>query len=788
MRRHIRLAHKLVALVIATVLVSVIVPSVLLIHLGTEELTAKVHGLLLNEARAGERAVRSKLGEDVRRMMALADEMRRSSTRAALARDLLDNSDDLLSVSCYGRDNKMRWHEVRASLASAQPASDDLAMPEVDKLAEYDLLMPGESGRPWSQVKIRVGTTAESLEAGSLIIAATASDVSGTFTLVSSWRLSSYGQLLESKDGHGILVSRQGLLLAHPAAISSAQPAQPPYWAQAGHDLGSLEMVQHALKGSADYNMHYQSESGDKVVAAWQDVPQVDWVVIAQQPEHEAMAAVRQMVHVAILVGGATAIVAILLGLAIVNQITRPLEYLAEAANRVGAGDLSHPVGVSTSDEVGQLALAFNEMQVRLGEMYDKLERMVAARTRETQETSDFLNSVLDSSTEYSIIATDLQGTILSYNEGSRRIYGYDPEEIIGAPISILIPNVHAEVAKGREILRHVRLEGTYSGETVRVRKGGRRFPVRFVMTLRYDDSGKPVGYTTISRDITEQKEMEAKLREYTENLEALVAANTRELKETNEQLLRANKLKAEFLASMSHELRTPLNAVIGFGDVLHDEMVGKLNTDQKQIVSDILESGRQLLNLINDILDLSKMDAGRMILCPEEVDVSMIFSEVKTIIQGMAVRKGISLSFRQQPNDLQIRVDRVKLLQILYNLLSNAVKFTGDGGSVRVEAEDRGQETVFNVIDTGLGIPADMHQLIFEEFRQVDGRLSRQYGGTGLGLALTKKMVELHGGTIQVQSEPEKGSVFTFTIPREIPAQGDEAELYGQPSQQQVS
>lgn len=790
MRKRIRLAHKLVALLIVTVVVSVMVPSVLLIHRGTEALTGKVHSLLLYEANAGLRAVRNKLGEDVRRVMTLYDDLRRQAVADAPSRELFGISDDLTGLACYDAEGRLQWSLARNAQAEAATVNWD----ELRNLESYNLISPVEGGRAANapgRVNICVGTTRQSLQAGMMLISATVADGDNPRTLVTQWRLSGYGQLLESMDvsarGYGMLVSGDGLLLAHPGAAHIAQGGQPPVWTRPGYDLNYLNLVRHALNDGETEQMHYESESRQKVVAAWQTVPQVGWVVIAMQPEKEAMAAVRRMTYEVILAGAVTVIVAILLGLMIVGQIIKPLESLAVAANRVGAGDLSHPVGVSTSDEVGQLALAFNEMQVRLGEMYDKLERMVAARTRETQETSDFLNSVLDSSTEYSIIATDLRGTILSYNEGSRRIYGYDPEEIIGAPISILIPRVATESAKNREILRHVRREGTYSGETVRVRKGGRRFPVRFVMTLRYDDAGKPVGYTTISRDITEQKEMEAKLREYTENLEALVAANTRELKETNEQLMRANKLKAEFLASMSHELRTPLNAVIGFGDVLRDEIVGKLNDEQKQIVSDILESGRQLLNLINDILDLSKMDAGRMIICPEDVEIGVVFDEVKTIIQGMAVRKGISLSFHQKPDNLRIRVDRVKLLQILYNLLSNAVKFTPDGGSVRVEAEAAETETVFHVIDTGVGIPPEMHELIFEEFRQVDGRLSRQYGGTGLGLALTRKMVQLHGGIITVQSQEDRGSVFMFTIPHESPVQEEDEPSYSQPSQQQV-
>jgi len=277
---------------------------------------------------------------------------------------------------------------------------------------------------------------------------------------------------------------------------------------------------------------------------------------------------------------------------------------------------------------------------------------------------------------------------------------------------------------------------------------------------------------------------MEAQLREYTENLEALVTSKTGELQDANVKLERANRLKAEFLASMSHELRTPLNAIIGFAGVLRDEMAGGLNEDQKQFVGDILKSGEQLLNLINDILDLSKVEAGKMALVPDDVILSGIFDEVQTIVQGMAVRKGLSLSFREEPPGIVLSADRVKLLQILYNLLSNSVKFTPDNGTIRVEAERRDADTCFRIIDSGVGIPEDSLELIFEEFRQVDSQLSRQYSGTGLGLALTRKLVALHGGTIAVESEVDTGSTFTFTIPHVLPVDKGESSLFTSPTE----
>ena len=170
------------------------------------------------------------------------------------------------------------------------------------------------------------------------------------------------------------------------------------------------------------------------------------------------------------------------------------------------------------------------------------------------------------------------------------------------------------------------------------------------------------------------------------------------------------------------------------------------------------------------------------MELAAEDVILSGIFDEVQTIVEGMAVRKGLSLSFQEQPPGIVLSADRVKLLQILYNLLSNAVKFTPDGGTVRVEAERRTDDVCFRVTDTGMGIPEESLEMVFEEFRQVDARLSRQYGGTGLGLALTRKLVALHGGEISVESRVGEGTTFTFTIPACLPAGAEDAGIFTSP------
>ena len=238
------------------------------------------------------------------------------------------------------------------------------------------------------------------------------------------------------------------------------------------------------------------------------------------------------------------------------------------------------------------------------------------------------------------------------------------------------------------------------------------------------------------------------------------------ELGRLYDQLEAANRHKSEFLANMSHELRTPLNAVIGFSDVLLERTFGDLNDKQEQYIGIILTSGKHLLSLINDILDLSKVEAGRMELELTQFDVAMAIDNAVTLVRDRAARHALTLVVEVEADLALVVGDERKIKQILLNLLSNAVKFTPEGGRIGVRADrtDGGVEVA--VSDTGVGIAAEDHAAIFEEFRQVGNDYVRKREGTGLGLALTRRFVELHGGQIRVESEPGKGSTFTFTLP----------------------
>jgi signal transduction histidine kinase len=238
------------------------------------------------------------------------------------------------------------------------------------------------------------------------------------------------------------------------------------------------------------------------------------------------------------------------------------------------------------------------------------------------------------------------------------------------------------------------------------------------------------------------------------------------EIKEKSSQLEIANKHKSDFLANMSHELRTPLNAIIGFSEVLSDGMFGELNEKQADYLKDIHESGRHLLSLINDILDLSKIEAGRMELDITQFDLPLALQNALTLVRERAMRHGITLGLDIGERVGEVTGDERKVKQIMLNLLSNAVKFTPDGGKVDVRARMDTDKVEIAVTDTGIGIAQEDQELVFEEFKQVGRDYTKKAEGTGLGLALTKRFVELHGGSIALESEPGKGSTFTFTLP----------------------
>ncbi len=284
--------------------------------------------------------------------------------------------------------------------------------------------------------------------------------------------------------------------------------------------------------------------------------------------------------------------------------------------------------------------------------------------------------------------------------------------------------------------------------------KNGHYGWIRVEQQVLRDAAGAPVEIVGALVDITDDVRSEEELRQARAAAEAASAA------------------KSEFLAKMSHELRTPLNSIIGFSEMLGDESFGPMNEKQRRYVTNVLTSGRQLLQLINDILDLSKVEAGRMDLSPAEFDVADALAEARTLMGALADQKRLRLEIDVEAGLPSVRLDQAKLKQIMYNLLSNAIKFTPEGGRIQITA-GRSPETAAGieiaVADTGIGIKPEDQQRIFRDFEQLESAYVREQQGTGLGLALTKKLVELHGGRIWVESEFGRGTTFRFVLPLQV-------------------
>jgi signal transduction histidine kinase len=299
------------------------------------------------------------------------------------------------------------------------------------------------------------------------------------------------------------------------------------------------------------------------------------------------------------------------------------------------------------------------------------------------------------------------------------------------------------------------------------IRKNGERFPASVSVTLRRDANNVAIGYLLISKDCTEERALEEQLQK--KNLE---------LVEQSRRVHEANRLKSEFLANMSHELRTPLNGIIGFAEIMHDEKVGPISPEHKEYLGDILTSSKHLLQLINDVLDLSKVEAGKMEFTLAPVDPAVVVREVSEIVRTLAARKQIRLRTEIDAALGCVMADARSLKQILYNYISNALKFTSDEGKVivRVKAENKDNFRI-EVEDSGLGISAEDIGRLFVDFQQLDASTGKKYSGTGLGLALTKRIVETQGGRVGVSSTRGIGSIFFAILPRGAEAVGEIAK-----------
>lgn len=339
------------------------------------------------------------------------------------------------------------------------------------------------------------------------------------------------------------------------------------------------------------------------------------------------------------------------------------------------------------------------------------------------------------------IFVMDYHGNFVDVNPAACKITGYSRKEILRMNLSDFVVALDREHYK--QLFQVLQDEGKLYGEFPFINKEGNVFYLEVNAVISPGNR-----FLIICMDITEKKKAEDDM------LRAKIAAEN------------ANRTKSEFLANISHELRTPLNSIIGFSDILLDGIAGKIDDKQSRYINNISQSGKHLLNIINEILDISKIESGKMKLHKEKVPLVEVYEELYYTIKHLADKKNIHIKIPLDSDGSCVFADKAKLKQILYNLVTNAIKFTENGGNITIDTNTKDEFVHVSVIDTGIGIDQEGLKKLFTPFMQLDSSEARKYEGTGLGLALSKELVGLHGGTIWAESEPGKGSIFTFTLP----------------------
>jgi signal transduction histidine kinase len=483
-------------------------------------------------------------------------------------------------------------------------------------------------------------------------------------------------------------------------------------------------------------------------------------------------------------------VLSVLAGLLLARRIVKPIQALQQGAARIGSGELGLKIEIRTGDELEALAGQFNQMGARLRESYATLERKVEERTRELSEALEQLEAliavgqavsssldlqkVLDTIVAHAVqlSATDA-GVIYAYHEASRTFVVQATHQM-PAQLNEAITEARIHLGEGAVGLAAAKREAmkiediddlpdyTFHGITA-----GAGFYALIAVPLVREDQIIG-GLVVLRRAAGRFEEATVELLQTFASQSALAIQNARlfqEIEEKGRELEIASQHKSQFLANMSHELRTPLNAILGYTELIVDDVYGPPSDKVREVLERVQTNGHHLLGLINDVLDLSKIEAGQLELSLGAYSLGEVVNTVLTSTESLVMEKKLALNV-DVPEDIPNgQGDERRIAQVLLNLVGNAIKFTDDG-EIRIAVLVANGAFEVAVSDTGPGIPEAERKEIFEEFHQMDSSSTREKGGTGLGLSIARKIVELHGGRIWVESEVGHGSTFRFTLP----------------------
>jgi signal transduction histidine kinase len=598
-------------------------------------------------------------------------------------------------------------------------------------------------------------------------------------------------QIKVGERGDAYVVDREGRLIAHPdisLVLRNTNMSQ----------LAQVQAAQQLAEGGpapAEPVQDAHDILGREVLTAYAPVAPLGWLLFVELPVAEAYAPLYASVE---RTGGvllAALALAFLAGLLLTRRMVGPIRMLSAGAARIGGGDFGQRISIRTGDELEALADQFNEMGSRLQESYTGLERKVELRTSELAqsveelralgEVSQAVNSTLDLAAVLSTIvakAVQLSGTeagaIYVFDEASKR---FEMHATRGMNEALIAAMTDRQIDLGdRTVGRAVERREPIQVADLAMEPRSKLFDIvlqagfraLLVMPLLRPDLFGALVVRRRQPGLFPKATVDLLQTFAAQSVAAIQNARLfSEIEEKGRQLALASQHKSQFLANMSHELRTPLNAILGYAELMLDKVYGEVPDKMRGVLDRVQTNGRHLLGLINDVLDLSKIEAGQITLALASYSLGDVVHGVVTSVEPLAAEKRLGLKLDIVPNLPVGRGDERRIAQVLLNLVGNAIKFT-DQGEVAIRASAMNGAFNIAVRDTGPGIPVSEQLKIFEEFHQADNSATKTKGGTGLGLAIAKRIIEMHGGRISVESAPGVGSIFSVSLPVNVKAQ----------------